>query len=218
MGYARILKDQSGRPSGYRECDGEVCWMPQRQSYEREYRLVKIEPATMEVLNHDFIKDGERVYRQGKLLRGVSPAGFRVINAVYTGGPGGIWSIYGDAGICHPESFVALDDGGVPEGAVFPQSYGRDEEFVYFFTGSTDTGRALRIRACKEPASFQVLCWQYAKDSSHIYYQGAVVKKADAESFAVLGGGYARDKTHLFLGDRLLEDSPEGFVPPAVGT
>ena len=73
MGYARILKDQSGRPSGYRECDGEVCWMPQRQSYEREYRLVKIEPATMEVLNHDFIKDGERVYRQGKLLRGVSP-------------------------------------------------------------------------------------------------------------------------------------------------
>ncbi len=121
MGYARILKDQSGRPSGYRECDGEVCWMPQRQSYEREYRLVKIEPATMEVLNHDFIKDGERVYRQGKLLRGVSPAGFRVINAIYTGGPGGIWSIYGDAGICHPESFVALDDGGVPEGAVFPQ-------------------------------------------------------------------------------------------------
>ena len=169
MGYARILKDQSGRPSGYRECDGEVCWMPQRQSYEREYRLVKIEPATMEVLNHDFIKDGERVYRQGKLLRGVSPAGFRVINAIYTGGPGGIWSIYGDAGICHPESFVALDDGGVPEGAVFPQSYGRDEEFVYFFTGSTDTGRALRIRACKKPASFQVLCWQYARDSSHIY-------------------------------------------------
>ena len=44
------------------------------------------------------------------------------------------------------------------------------------------------------------------------------IKKADAESFAVLDGGYARDKTHLFLGDRLLEESPEGFVPPAVGT
>ena len=50
MSYARILKDQEGRPSGYRECDGEVCWMPQRQSYEREYRLVKIDPATMEYI------------------------------------------------------------------------------------------------------------------------------------------------------------------------
>lgn len=24
MGYARILKDNNGKPSGYRECDGEV--------------------------------------------------------------------------------------------------------------------------------------------------------------------------------------------------
>jgi len=214
MGFARILKDGGGKPSGYRECDGEVCWMPQRQSYDREFRQVKIDVDTMVVLNHDFIKDDRRVYREGVLLRGVSPQGFRVLNAVYTGGPGGIWTPYGDAKVAHPERFEVLDSGGVPEGAVFPQSYGRDGEFVYFFTGSTDTRHAVRVRACKDPASFRVLTWQYARDDSHVYYQGAVVKKADPASFTVLGQRYARDRKHLFLGDRLLEGSPEGFVPP----
>ena len=58
MGYARILKDSTGQPSGYRECDREVCWMPERQSYDRVFRRVKIDVDTMEVLNHDFIKIG----------------------------------------------------------------------------------------------------------------------------------------------------------------
>ena len=214
MSYARILKDEAGKPSGYRECDGEVCWMPQRQSYDREFRLVKIDPGTMTVLNHDFIKDASRVYRQGALLRGVSPQGFRVLNGVYTGGSGGIWTPYGDAKVAHPETFGVLDSGGVPEGAVFPQSYGRDGEFVYFFTGSTDTPRAIRVRGCKDPAAFRVLSWQYARDGEHVYYQGAVVKKADPATFFILGQRYARDQKHLFLGDRLLEEGPEGFVVP----
>lgn len=188
--------------------------MPQRQSYDREFRLVKIDPGTMTVLNHDFIKDASRVYRQGVLLRGVSPQGFRVLNGVYTGGPGGIWTPYGDAKVAHPETFEVLDSGGVPEGAVFPQSYGRDGEFVYFFTGSTDTPRAIRVRGCKDPAAFRVLSWQYARDEEHVYYQGAVVKKADPATFVILGQRYARDQKHLFLGDRLLEEGPEGFVVP----
>ncbi len=29
MGYARILKDNNGKLSGYRECDGEVAFMPE---------------------------------------------------------------------------------------------------------------------------------------------------------------------------------------------
>ena len=59
-----------------------------------------------------------------------------------------------------------------------------------------------------------LLSWQYARDGEHVYYQGAVVKKADPESFIVLGQRYARDKKHLFLGDRLLEEGPDGFIIP----
>lgn len=34
MGYARFLKDNNGKSSGYRESDGEVALMPEQQSYE----------------------------------------------------------------------------------------------------------------------------------------------------------------------------------------
>ena len=78
MGFARILKGLDGKSSGYRECDGEVAYMPVQQSYEQIFRKVKIDLDTMVVLNHDFIKDKERVYRMGILLKGISPEGFRV--------------------------------------------------------------------------------------------------------------------------------------------
>lgn len=198
MGYARILKDGSGRPSGYRECDGEVCWMPQRQSYEREFRVVKIDVNTMEVLDHDFIKDRERVYRRGMLLRGVSPENFRILNGVYIGGPGGIWTPYGNGKIAHPESFRVLDDGSVAPGEVFPQSYGRDEEFVYFFSGSTDCGHAYRLRACKDPAAFVVLSRNYGRDEGRVYYREITVKGADPATFQVTGPHDGRDKKRLY--------------------
>ena len=85
MGYARILKDNNGKPSGYRECDGEVAFMPEQQSYENIFRRVKIDIETMEILNHDFIRDKQRVYRKGVLLRGITPEGFHVYNGIYIG-------------------------------------------------------------------------------------------------------------------------------------
>ena len=214
MGYARILKDSAGQPSGYRECDREVCWMPERQSYDRVFRRVKIDVDTMEVLNHDFIKDRERVYRIGLLLRGISPAGFRVFNPVYTGGPQVIYTPYGDAKVAHPESFQALDQGDIPPGRHFRQSYGRDEEFVYFFDAFEEKKQATRLRACKDPASFRVLELPFARDDRRVYCAGMVIKEADAATFVSLGKGYARDAKRLFFWNRLLEESPEGFVPP----
>lgn len=133
MGYARILKDNSGRLSGYRECDGEVAFMPRQESYENIFRRVRIHLDSMEVLNHDFIKDRERVYRQGILLKGIAPEDFRVFNAVYTGNHQVIYTLYGNAKVAHPSSFEALDT-GMPGSRQFPFSYGRDEEFVCFFT------------------------------------------------------------------------------------
>ena len=56
MGFARVLKDGNGDPSGYRECDGEVAYMPKQQSYENIFHLVQnIDIDTMEIVNHDFI-------------------------------------------------------------------------------------------------------------------------------------------------------------------
>lgn len=196
MGYARILKDNDGKPSGYRECDGEVAFMPKQQSYENIFRRVKIDLDTMEILNHDFIKDKQRVYRRGVLLRGITPEGFHVYNGIYTGNHQVIYTPYGDAKIAHPASFEALDD-GISCGRQFPYSYGRDEEFVYFFTGSTDTKHAVKVKACHEPRAFCALSGKYAKDDKHVYYAGSILK-ADAATFTVLEDGYAKDRLHLF--------------------
>ncbi len=204
MGFARILKDITGKPSGYRECDGEVAFMPEQESYENIFRKVKIDAGTMKVLNHDFIKDKDRVYRRGVLLRGITPEDFHLYNAVFIGNRQIIFTPYGDAKIAHPDSFEALDDG--MQNSIFPYSYGRDGEFAYFFIGSTDTKHALKIKACKNPARFTVLSDRYAVDGEHVYYESCVLKKADPDSFTVLGDGRARDKRHFFHCGNITEE------------
>jgi len=210
MGYAHILKDRRGKQSGYRECDGEVVFMPEQQSYENIFRRVKIDTDTMEVLNHDFIKDKQRVYRRGVWLRGITPEDFHVYNAVYIGNHQVIYTPYGDAKISYPATFEALDDG--KQDSIFPYSYGRDKEFVYFFTGSTDTRHAVKLKACQNPDTFCVVSNKYAKDDKHVYYEDVVLKKADPETFVVLDHFYARDDKHVYCGNRILEADAKTFA------
>lgn len=210
MGYARILKDSRGKASGYRECDGEVAFMPEQQSYENIFRRVKIDIDTMEVLNHDFIKDKQRVYRRGVLLRGIIPDDFHVYNVVYIGNRQVIYTPYGDAKIAHPATFQVLDDW--KHDSIFPYSYGRDEEFAYFFTGSTDTRYAIKLKTCQNPDTFCALSNQYAKDDKYVYRDGTVLKKADPETFVVLDTFYARDGKHVYFANRIIEADVKTFA------
>ncbi len=210
MGYARILKDRNGKLSGYRECDGEVAFMPEQQSYENIFRRVKIDTNTMEILNHDFIKDKQRVYRRGVLLRGITPDDFHVYNTVYIGNHQVIYTPYGDAKIAHPATFEALDDW--KQDSIFPYSYGRDEEFVYFFTGSTDTRHAVKVKACRNPDTFCVLSNKYARDDKYVYYEDVILKKAKPETFVVLDSFYACDGRHVYCRDRIIEANAKTFV------
>ncbi len=209
MGYARILKDSSGKPSGYRECDGEVAFMPEQQSYENIFRRVKIDIDTMEILNHDFIKDKQRVYRKGMLLSGITLEGFHIFNPAYIGNHQVIYTPYGNAKIAHPETFETLDNGIGMHG---PEGYGRDAEFVYFFTYSTETRHAVRLKTCKNPAAFTVLSDGYTKDDERVYFWQVTVKRAISQSFAVLSDGYARDDKHIFWRDQLLKTNVQNFL------
>ena len=211
MGYARILKDNNGKPSGYRECDGEVAFMPLQQSYENIFHRVKIDLDTMEILNHDFIKDKYRVYRRGVLLRGITPIDFRVYNGVYIGNHQVIYTPYGNAKIAHPASFETLDD-GISHDKQFPCSYGRDEEFVYFFTGSTDTNHAVRLKACNNPKTFSVISEKFAKDDKHVYSQDQILKKANPATFEALKDYYARDDKYVYFVNRIIEADVKTFI------
>ena len=169
MGFASILKDGTGKPSGYRM----------------------------------------RVYRRGVLLRGISPEGFHCFNPAYIGNHQVIYTPYGDAKVAHPETFEVLDDG---LGKFGPEGYGRDAEFVYFFTCSTDTCYAVRLRGCKNPSAVSLLPSGYAKDDAHVYYSQAIVKQALPDSFAVLKDGYARDDRHVFWRNQLLKTNVRDFT------
>lgn len=208
MGYAQILKDNMGKPSGYRECDGKVVYLPEQESYQNIFKKTNIDPYKMEVLNHDFIKDDQRVYRKGVLLRGIDPEGFCVLDSIYIGNRQVIYTPYGDAKVAHPETFEVLDDGTGPLGS---KGYGRDEEFVYYFTHSTETRHAIRLKGCKNPAAFSILSENYTKDDQHVYLWNTIIKKADPETFSLLGGYYACDDKHIFWRDKVLHADKASF-------
>lgn len=183
--------------------------MPEQQSYENIFRRVKIDIDTMEILNHDFIKDKQRVYRKGMLLSGITPEGFHIFNPAYIGNHQVIYTPYGNAKIARPETFETLDNGIGVHG---PEGYGRDAEFVYFFTYSTETRHAVRLKTCKNPAAFTVLSDGYTKDDDRVYFWQVTVKRAISQSFAVLSDGYARDDKHIFWRDQLLKTNVQNFL------
>ncbi|MDE5859996.1 MAG: DKNYY domain-containing protein [Oscillospiraceae bacterium] len=227
--YAYVLKDMYGRDSFYRRYKDEVAYMPPKRcpSDNDVFRTTQIDVNTMEILNRIFIKDSKRVYRMGFLLKGIDPADFHNFNCTYTGNHQVIYTPYGDAEVAHPESFEVLDEGGfTPLGRKFPDgvrldngkstdnayyhhSYGRDEEFVYFFTQFTETRKAVRLRACHNPVAFEVIDMGYmiavAKDDKHVYYENHAVKNADPKTFEYIGDGYWRDGRHVFFHSHIVE-------------
>ena len=100
----------------------------------------------------------------------------------------------------------------MPHDRQFPYSYGRDEEFVYFFTGFTDIKHAIRLKACHDPKTFSVLSEKFAKDDQHVYAQDQILKKANPATFEVLKNYYARDDKHVYFANRIIEADVKTFI------
>lgn len=227
--YAYFLKDGYGRTTFYRRYKDEVAYMPPKRcpSDNDIFRRTKIDVNTMEVLDHIFIKDSQRVYRMGFLLKGIDASDFHIFNGTYIGNHQVIYTPYGDAEVAHPEMFEALDEGGFsktgrkfPDGVLLSErknsvdryychSYGKDGEFVYFFTQFTQTKKAVRLKACHNPEAFEVLAIGYmfalAKDDKHVYYEDHTVKNADCKTAEYIRDGYWRDGSHVFFHSRIVE-------------
>ncbi len=90
MEFARILKDKTGRVSGYRECDGEIAYMPEQQSYENitetrhaiRLRACK-NPAAFVILSDGYTKDDERVYFYQATVKKAISHSFTVLSDGY---------------------------------------------------------------------------------------------------------------------------------------
>lgn len=136
--------------------------------------------------------------------KGIEGMGYARILKDSNGNRQVIYTPYGDAKIAHPAFFEVLDD-GMPHDRQFSFSYGRDEEFVYYFTGSTDTKHAVRLKVCRNPKAFSDLSEQFVKDDKHVYFANRMIE-ADVKTFIVPEDGYAKDNTHLFCRGNIVKE------------
>ena len=112
------------------------------------------------------------------------------------------------SGLKFPDG-ILLAHGGKYENRYFCHSYGRDEEFVYYFTEITQTRKAVRLKACHDPKTFEVLHMGYmtalARDDKHVYCYDHTVKKADPKTARHIGEHYWCDKRYVFFNERIVE-------------
>ncbi len=78
-----------------------------------------------------------------------------------------------------------------------------------------------KLAAGIDPASFEILNYDYAKDKNNAYYISiekdglAAISSADPASFKILDSGYAKDKNYVYFEGSILEGAdPDNFLPP----
>lgn len=59
-------------------------------------------------------------------------------------------------------------------------------------------------------SSFNILRGGYAKDTWNVYYRGSVIKEAASSSFKVLGSGYAKDTWNVYYKGRKINGAAAG--------
>lgn len=77
--------------------------------------------------------------------------------------------------------------------------YARDSQFAYY------GGRALK--GCEAPLNLQLMedddCW-YVGDGFQVYFDGAVIKGADFQTWKKVDGGFSCDSKHVYFGSKKL--------------
>lgn len=77
--------------------------------------------------------------------------------------------------------------------------YARDSKFAYY------AGRVLKT--CEAPLNLQLMlddnCW-YAGDGSQVYFDGAVIKGADFQTWKKLDGGFSCDSKNVYFASKKL--------------
>ena len=90
--------------------------------------------------------------------------------------------------------------------------YYNDGSAVYYKHWNEGSG-AQQDRLKADPKTFRVLKFdRYAKDKQHVFYNGSLIKEADAASFEAIGSFYARDKNSGYYGgDKVKQSVGAGF-------
>lgn len=164
--------------------------------------------ASWRLLNHAWAVDASSVYLNGKRLKEVSRATFRVLNEIYARDDQRIFCTKGaTAVVADPATFELLDD-AVGHSDSDPRGYARDAAHVYF----ARTFRPMSIVKGADPASFVVLPHRYGCDAKSLYFEGKPVRNSKPENIEFLDERYVRAGTGVFFnGKRVAHAKAKDF-------
>jgi len=209
--YHRLIA-LNNEPSNY-YASGDVIfyYSPYSRAYEEATAVLKGKQSNYQILNKYYAINSQKVYNNGKLVRGFSSNGFKVFNRLFAGNKEKIITRYGNAKIDHPQTFKVIDNGLMPtlfssETEGYMCGYATDDNFAYYFDESTSTQHATKIKACKNPSSLESLTFGFAKDDKNVYLEGKKIIKAKPNSFKIINRNYSTDGTNMFFHRSTIEN------------
>ena len=207
---AGSIRDNFNQQTFYfKEPDGIYFYYDGGNSCDRILRKLPLDSSKIQIINIWFAKDDKNVYRAGRLLKDIDPTDFHAFNHVYCGNHQIIYT-YGDAKVAHHETFQVIDDGDFKhifrgQKSGYRESYAVDNEFAYYFQGSTQGCKANRIKSCHNPSSLRRLEYGYAADDENAYFEGRRIHKAKGKTFRAINEYYSTDGKHIFYYTNVVE-------------
>lgn len=185
---------------------------------------------TFEILNYNYAKDKNNVYREGLLMGQADPSTFEVINGLFSKDKNMVYQGYnGKLPYIDPNTVEAIDEnffkdkngiyihGTKIQGVdiisfeVIGESYSKDKNNVYYHITSI---------LGADVNTFKSLDYHFSKDAKNIYFHGNVFCDADYDSFLPLNSRYAKDKKNVFrlwsirndwYADKIIDADPSTF-------
>ena len=189
------------------------------------------DPASLEVIQDQFLKDKFQLYCNLKPIPGSDPASFKMLQQFYFSDKNKIYTFVNTGDVvtipCQRNSFLVieypyskdsknvfhidkkLEDAEVTTFQILGNEYSKDKMNAYF--------RDQKIEGV-DVASFVIdpayentteECY-YAKDKVQVYYKDLVFKGADVQCFQAIKFGYTKDKNHIYYDQKIVRNADPG--------
>ncbi|WP_298781417.1 DKNYY domain-containing protein [uncultured Polaribacter sp.] len=206
------IKSKENTPSNYYASKDVIFYYSTySRAYENAISILKGKVIDYQVLNKNYAINSKKVFKDGRLVRGITSTNFKIHNILFSGNDNIILTLYGKAKVENPKTFKVLDKGLMP--SLFSSEidgskcgYAIDNQFAYYFDESTSTQHAVKIKPCKNPHLLQSLGLGYAKDDRNVYLHGKKIVKAKPNTFKIINRNYSTDGKNIFYHHHLIEN------------
>ncbi len=171
--------------------------------------LEDADPTTYEQLNYDFAKDKNFVFRNNEKITEVDHGSFEIINNKFCKDSNGVYHYW------YQQPLRKITGINISEVIGLNSSSIRDDKHIYIHVDRRNYENVdeiinipfkniEQIKFFEDNASIRV--------DDKIYYEGLVLKEADAFSFEEIGYGYSKDTKNVFFHGKIIKGAdPKTF-------